>query len=68
MAIEGVGAGTQQASLFSSGGGQEVQNAGSVQQQAAVDVMDDQQEQQGQQALELIQSSQGLGQNVDITA
>lgn len=68
MPLSGVSAGTQQASLFASGGSQETQSAGSVQQQAAVEVASDQQEQQGQQALQLIQSSQGIGQNVDIKA
>lgn len=68
MALSGVSSGTQQASLFASGGSQETENAGSVQQQAAVEVAKDQQEQEGQAALKLIQSSQGIGQNVDITA
>jgi hypothetical protein len=68
MALSGVSASSQQASLFASGGSQATENAGSVQQQAAVEVMDDQQEQQGQRALQLIESSQGLGQNVDIRA
>lgn len=68
MAVEGVAAGTQQASLFSSGATREAENAGSVQQQVAVEVANDSQERQGEAALQLIESSQGLGQNVDFRA
>ncbi|MFB6356228.1 MAG: hypothetical protein ABEJ65_06910 [bacterium] len=78
MPLQGVSAGAQQGSLFNSQSGTqaaqqsaksgESEGGGGVQQKIATKVAADAQEQQGQKALQLIKSSQGLGQNVDITA
>ncbi len=72
MAIEGVSsqAQAQQQSLINqaAGAGQESEGSGSVQQQMQVQVMQDSMQQKGQQTMEIINSSMGLGQNVDIQA
>lgn len=70
-----VGGVSSQQSLFSTSPQQTSQahkseggSAGSLQQQAQVSVLTDSLEQQESQALQLINSSMGLGQNVDLKA
>ncbi len=70
-----VGSVSSQQSLFSASTQQtsqaqksEESASGSLQQQAQVSVLEDSLEQQENQALQLINSSMGIGQNVDLRA